>query len=188
MLWPMRELWTQWNDFGFFCRPFRGWPCFRALFVVWLSAHVVTLFAVMGLLRRLWLLLRQILESIFYTMVSISSSSCFKDESCLVWPFLSDPWIKSGAFTAKAKLNRLFLRKEPFWITTLSACLLSLAKWRSSFLWRCLSTCIRREQFILKMATILDISAFSSSLYLINSTRLGSEWYSFVPTRKSRRN
>lgn len=119
--------------------------------------------------------------SVLYTIVSISSSSCFKEESCLVWPFSS--WFKSGVFIPKAILNRLFLRKEPFWITTLSACLFSLARWRSSFLWRCLSACIRREQFILKMATILDISAFSSSLCLISSTRLGRIWSSFVPTR-----
>ena len=117
----------------------------------------------------------KVLGNIFYTIVSTSSSWCFKDELCFVWPFLSDPLLNSEVFIAKAKLNRLSLCTDPFLMTTLSACLFSLAKWSSSFLCRCLSSCIRREQLISKMATILDISAFSSSLFLISSTRLGSE-------------
>lgn len=121
-----------------------------------------------------------------YTTVSITVSS-FSDESCFVWPFLSDPWFISGVLNPKAKLNKLSLRNEPFWMTgALSACLFSRARWRSSFLCLCRRTCIRREQLTLKIVTILDISTFNSSLCLVNSTRLGSrEWHFSVPVRES---
>lgn len=122
-----------------------------------------------------------------YTMASIYSSSCFSDESCFVRPFLSELWFNSSVFSPKVKLNKLSFRKVPLWINALFACLLSLAKRSSSFLWRCLKCCIRREQLILNMATILDKSAFISSLCLDNSTRLGREWLS-APTRKQKLN
>ena len=108
-------------------------------------------------------------------MVSISLPACLRDESCLVWPFLSELLLLSVVLVPpKVKGNKLSLRNEPFCMSALSACLLSFARCSSSFLCFCRRACIRREQLILNMVTILDISAFSSALFLICSTPLGS--------------
>ena len=72
------------------------------------------------------IIVAKVLGNILYTMVSFSASSCFKDESCFVCPFLSDPLVNSGVLIAR--LNKLSLCKDLFLMTTLSACLFSLAK------------------------------------------------------------
>ena len=94
-----------------------------------------------------------------------------------MWPFLCELLLCFCVLVPpKVRVNKLSLRNAPLFITKLSACLLSFARCRSSFLCFCRRACIRREQLILNMETILDISSFSSALFFNNSTRLGRRW------------
>ena len=111
-----------------------------------------------------------------YTKVSISLSGSLTDESRFMCPLLSRHSWFSGVLNPSEKLKKLSLRNDDFWIRLFSACRLSLARCNNSLLCFCLSTYIRREQLILNMVTILDISDFSSALLRINSTVLGSGW------------
>lgn len=111
-----------------------------------------------------------------YTKVSISLSGSLTDESRFVCPLLSRHSWFSDVLNPSEKLKKLSLRNDDFWIRLFSACRLSLARCNNSLLCFCLSTYIRREQLILNMVTILDISDFSSALLRINSTVLGSGW------------
>ena len=131
--------------------------------------------------KRVWDLKKFVLSN--YTIVSIPSASNFvRVEACFAWPLLlcscllDPPW---------DLWNKVSLRNDPFCISSLSVCRFSLAKFNNSLLCFCFKAFIRRIQLIRNMATIVDISDFSSALFLISSSRLGSIW-SCLPASYSR--